>query len=66
MEFIGVDAECLADAADLLKQLLQTKNLELIGLDVMEVEVYFLNAELKSGKQDQTIKIIDDFLGKML
>ena len=66
MEFIGVDAECLADAAELLKQLLQTKNIELIGLDVMEVEVYFLNAELKSGKRDQTIKIIDDFLQKVL
>lgn len=66
MEFIGVDSECLNNAAELLQQFFYDKKAELIGLDIMEVEVYYLNAELKkSGKIDHTIQIIDDFLDKI-
>ncbi len=62
MEFIGVDAECLGDVAGLLSQLLTIGKLELIGLDIMEVEVHFLNAKLKSGKYDMTIEVMEKFL----
>ena len=67
MEFIGVDPECLNNAAESLQQFLYNNKVELIGLDIMEVEVYYLNAELKkSGTTDHTIQIIDDFLKKKL
>ncbi|NVM54393.1 MAG: arginase family protein [Candidatus Helarchaeota archaeon] len=65
MEFIGIDAECLLDAAEIIKHFIQTTKTELIGLDIMEVEVHFLNAKLKSGKFDQTIKIMDQFLERL-
>jgi arginase family enzyme len=62
-EFTGVDEDCLIDAAELLKKLIHTKKVELIGLDIMEIEVYFLNAKLKKfGKTDKTIEIMDKFL----
>lgn len=62
-EFTGVDEECLIDAATLLKKLIHTKKIELIGLDIMEIEVYFLNTKLKKfGKTDKTIEIMDNFL----
>ncbi len=66
MEFIGIDEECLNSAANLLKNLLQTKPISLIGLDLMELEVYYLNAKLKSGKSDRSIDIMDKFLDTIL
>jgi arginase family enzyme len=65
MEFIGVDADCLYKASDSLNGFLAAKKIQLIGLDIMEVEVFYLNAKLKSGKVDHTIKIIDHLLDKI-
>lgn len=62
MEFIGVDQENLIAVSELLKHTISSKELELIGMDIMELEVFFLNAELKSGKTDKTIEIMDKFL----
>ena len=62
MEFIGIDEECMLDAAELLKNLIRSKKVELIGLDITEIEVHFLNVKLKSGKVDKTIEIMDHFL----
>ncbi|MHA1132282.1 MAG: arginase family protein [Candidatus Helarchaeota archaeon] len=62
MEFIGVDEQCLYDAIEKLKQLIISKKMEIIGMDIMEIEVYFLNAELKSGKKDKTLEVMNKFL----
>lgn len=62
MEFIGVDEEYLQDATDLLKEVIESKKLELIGFDIMEIEVHFLKSKLKSGKIDRTIEIMDKLL----
>ncbi|MHA1385320.1 MAG: arginase family protein, partial [Candidatus Helarchaeota archaeon] len=62
MEFIGIDEECMNNVADLLKNLINSKKVELIGLDLTEIEVHFLNAKLKSGKIDKTLEIMDKFL----
>ena len=67
MDFIGIDSDCLYNAAKLIRQLLNRREVELIGLDIMEVEVYYLNAYLKkSGKTDHTIPIIDALLENLL
>lgn len=65
MEFIGVDADCLNKAIDLLKTHLSTKKIQVIGVDIMEVEVFYLNAKLKSGKVDHTIEMMDRILDKI-
>ncbi|MDD1777019.1 MAG: arginase family protein [Candidatus Helarchaeota archaeon] len=65
MEFIGVDSACLNNIADLLRSYLITNKVVLIGVDIMEVEVFYLNAKLKSGKVDRTIEIMDYFLDKI-
>ena len=65
MEFIGVDSACLNNAADSLKAYLHPKKGHLIGLDIMEVEVFYLNAKLKSGKVDHTLEIMDNLLDKI-
>ncbi|MHA1264520.1 MAG: arginase family protein [Candidatus Helarchaeota archaeon] len=62
MEFIGLDFDIILEAGGLLRQFFSTSDCELIGLDVMEVEIHFLNAQLKSGKKDRTITLIDQFL----
>ncbi|HUY01593.1 MAG TPA: arginase family protein [Candidatus Deferrimicrobium sp.] len=66
MEFFGVDEEGLKNAADLIRKLVQSKKIEIIGLDLMEIEVYYLNAILKSGKSDKTIAVMDNFLESIL
>ena len=62
MEFIGVDEDNLNSVSELFKDTISSKELKLIGMDIMELEVFFLNAELKSGKKDKTIEIMDKFL----
>lgn len=65
MEFIGVDEECLKTAANLLSSLFSNQKIKLIGLDLMEIETYYLNAVLKSGKTDKTIEIMDYLLNQL-
>lgn len=62
MEFIGIDEECFSEAIELLKTLIKSKKSEIIGLDITEIEVHFLNAKLKSGKIDKTLPIMDKIL----
>ena len=62
MDFIGVDKECLRDTVEVLKQFIQSNEIELIGMDIMEIETHFLNAKLKSGKEDKTIEVMEPFI----
>ncbi|MHA1379500.1 MAG: arginase family protein [Candidatus Helarchaeota archaeon] len=62
MEFIGIDEDCLTNAIELLKNLTHSKVCELIGMDITEIEVHFLNAKLKNGKIDKTLSIMDKIL----
>ncbi len=66
MEFIGVDEQCLDAAVELLKDLIVSKRVEVVGMDLMEIETNFLNAKLKSGKEDKTIEVMDKFLTILL
>jgi len=63
MNIIGIEKEVILDAAKEIKRYMKVRNCDLIGLDVMEVETYMLNKELKkSAKKDKTIELVDDFL----
>jgi len=62
MDFIGLDDVTLINAANIIKNYKENKKFEIIGMDIMELEIFFLNAELKSGKKDKTIQIMDKFL----
>jgi arginase family enzyme len=63
MNVIGIEKEVILDAAKEIKRYMKVRNCDLIGLDIMEVETYMLNKELKkSAKKDKTIELVDDFL----
>ncbi len=66
MDFIGVDEKCLIDISKIINNFLLSSETKLIGMDIMEIEIFFINAELKSGKKDKTISIMDNFLQLIL
>ena len=42
---------------------MKTAENKLVGLDVMEIETFLLNKVFpKSGREDQTIEVVDNFL----
>jgi arginase family enzyme len=60
---IGIDQTTILNAAKSVKKVINSKNIDLIGLDIMEIETHLLNRDFpKSGRKDQTIKVIDSFL----
>ena len=60
---IGIDQTTIINAAKSIKNVINSKKIDLIGLDIMEIETYLLNRVFpKSGRTDQTIKVIDSFL----
>ncbi|MFX0081679.1 MAG: arginase family protein [Candidatus Hodarchaeota archaeon] len=60
---IGIDQMTIINTAKTIKNLLNSKKIDLIGLDIMEIETHLLNRVFpKSGRTDQTIKVIDSFL----
>ncbi|MFX1571583.1 MAG: arginase family protein [Promethearchaeota archaeon] len=60
---IGIDQTTIINVAKIIKNIMRSKNIELIGLDVMEIETHLLNKIFpKSGRKDQTIKVVDSFL----
>jgi len=60
---IGVDELTIINAAKTIKSVIDSKKVDLIGLDIMEIETHLLNRVFpKSGRIDQTIKVIDNFL----
>ena len=60
---IGIDQTTIIDAAKIIKNVMNSKKIDLIGLDIMEIETHLLNKVFpKSGRKDQTIKVVDSFL----
>ncbi len=60
---IGVDKTVILNAAKLIKNHIDSKKCELIGLDIMEIETHLLGKLFpKSGRKDQTVEVVDDFL----
>jgi len=60
---IGIDQTTILNAAKSIKNVINSKKIDLIGLDIMEIETHLLNRVFpKSGRKDQTIKVVDSFL----
>ncbi len=60
---IGIDRSTILSAAKLIKNYMASRKCDLIGLDVMEVEIHLLGREFpKSGRKDLTVEIVDEFL----
>jgi len=60
---IGIEKTTIIEAAKLIKKLIDAKKCELIGLDIMEIETHLLNRIFpKSGREDLTVEVVDDFL----
>jgi arginase family enzyme len=60
---IGIDQMTILNAARVIKNVIDSKNLDLIGLDIMEIETHLLNRTFpKTRRIDQTIKVVDSFL----
>jgi arginase family enzyme len=60
---IGIDQNTILNAAKIIKNVIDSKKVDLIGLDVMEIETHLLNRVFpKSGRTDQTLEVIDSFL----
>ncbi|MHA2281946.1 MAG: arginase family protein [Promethearchaeota archaeon] len=64
---IGIDQLTIMNTAKTIKNVMNSKKIELIGLDIMEIETYLLNRVFpKSGRIDQTIKVVDSFLDAII
>jgi arginase family enzyme len=60
---IGLEQSTILDAATIINNNIKARNNKLIGLDVMEIETHLLNKDFpKSGRKDQTIEVVDNFL----
>ncbi|MBY8985325.1 MAG: arginase family protein [Candidatus Lokiarchaeota archaeon] len=60
---IGIDQTTIINAAKIIKNVINSKKIDLVGLDIMEIETHLLNRVFpKSGRIDQTIKVVDSFL----
>jgi len=60
---IGIDKSTIVKAAQTIKNYMDSKKCELIGLDIMEIDTHLLNREFpKSGRRDMTIEVVDEFL----
>ncbi|MFX1280398.1 MAG: arginase family protein [Promethearchaeota archaeon] len=64
---IGIDQSTIINAAKSIKNILDSKKIDLLGLDIMEIETHLLNRIFpKSGRKDQTLEVIDNFLNFFL
>ncbi|MHA1988090.1 MAG: arginase family protein [Promethearchaeota archaeon] len=60
---IGIDQLTILNAAKSLRNVIDSRKIDLVGLDIMEIETHLLNRVFpKSGRKDQTIKVVDSFL----
>jgi arginase family enzyme len=64
---IGIDQSTILKTAKSIKNIINSKKNDLIGLDIMEIETHLLNGVFpKSRRKDQTIEVIDNFLDILL
>ena len=60
---IGLGKSVILNAGKKIKKYMDSKRCELIGLDVMEIDTHLLSRVFpKSGRIDQTVEVIDEFL----
>lgn len=65
LNYIGLDREQFLHLITELSERIRTKKIELIGLDIMEIDVHFLEAEI-DGKQDCTGEIAGEIIDRII
>lgn len=66
MDGPGLNRRQLCDAAAVIADALAAKGACLAGFDVMEFNVHFLGIETPDGCRDQTLTVVDEFIGGLL
>lgn len=66
LDQIGIPEEELYKVGKKIKYFIKQKNIELIGLDIMEINVHFLDLKLKDGTRDRTLSICKNYLKHLL
>ncbi|MFX1392782.1 MAG: arginase family protein [Promethearchaeota archaeon] len=60
---IGLDKSIILNAGKKIKKYMDLNSCELIGLDIMEIDTHLLSRVFpKSGRIDQTVEVVDEFL----
>ncbi|MFX1274618.1 MAG: arginase family protein [Promethearchaeota archaeon] len=64
---IGMAKSEILNIVKILKKFIMLKKCELIGLDVMEIDIHLLGKSFpKSGRKDLTVEVVDEFLDVLL
>lgn len=66
LDVIGLKPQTIIKLAQVIHRHLSNGMFQLIGLDLTEIEVHLLQAKLKSGREDKTVDLIQEFLNSVL
>ena len=66
MDRMGMDKEALMDVVHIIAGLCREGRLELVGMDVMEFNMHFLEIEIEPEKKDDTLAVAVEFLKALL
>jgi len=65
LNYIGLDIKQIFALINELSEKIKIREIELIGLDIMEVDIHFLGETIE-GKKDRTAEIASEILDKLL
>jgi arginase family enzyme len=65
LNYIGLDREQFLNLVGEVSGRIKAKSMDLIGLDIMEIDVHFLEAEI-DGEQDYTVEIASEIIDKIV
>jgi len=65
LNYIGLSTEQILNLVDDLSKRIRAKQIELIGLDIMEIDIHFLGANIE-GHKDYTAQITTEILERMI
>ena len=65
LNYVGLDAKHIFSLINELSEKIRRNEIDLIGLDIMEVDIHFLG-EIIEGNKDLTVEIAGEILNKLL
>jgi len=65
MDRVGIEFDEITRILQLLSNMMRDNKIVLVGLDVMEIDVHFLNEEV-SGKSDFTLEILKKIFDELI
>jgi arginase family enzyme len=61
-DLVGTETSFILEIAHKVKELLSSHRFSLVGLDIMEIDVFKLGAKLRNGIGDQTAGFIQNYM----